>query len=1669
EVSGTGHGYDTYQDSGSAGDTDTIAAISNNARIGLLGDFDAASSGIEVIDANGNSGVIVRGTNSANDLDFRDIQLVDGLTVDGQGGNDTVTTSQISSDHVTYRGGSGTDTLRIALTLDQAADAALIAQIDALTPGAGFNGTVSAGGLSFDVYDFETIVKGVTVGDTFLPFDNVLIGTNSSETLNVPTSESWLVLARGGNDTVNGNDGDDIIVGEGGNDTLNGGDGNDTYLVGNGDGLDTFNGEAGTDRILATEDNTAIGVNGFAKGAVEEISANGFSGVTVRDSDSSRTLDFSDTALTDINEIDARGGNDTITTSDLSSGNYRGGSGNDTIHTGAADATLLYDGTSNGLDAFATNGTGTSVAKAESDGTVIGVNGFDNGVDHISGDGNSDVTVRDSDSSRTLNFSNTLLTDIEEIDARGGNDTITTSDLSSGIYRGGSGNDTIHTGDADATLLYDGTSNGFDTFATNGIGASIAKAESDGTVIGVNGFDNGVDQISGDGNSDVKVRDSDSSRTLNFSNTVLTDIEEIDARGGNDTITTSDLSTGTYRGGSGNDTIRTGVADATLLYDGTSNGLDTFATNGTGTSVAKAESDGTVIGVNGYNNGVDEISGDGNNDVTIVDSDSSRTLDFSGTTLTDIESINARGGNDTVIGSSGDDTIIGGTGNDTLRGGAGNDTFKWSSGDGNDRVDGGTETGADTLEITNAGGATAFTLDVAAGGSNIVPSTGTDADDIEIGAGSSTIRADEIEDVVFNLGTSGDTVTVSGDFSTTSLATSTITVEGGDGNDTVDASGVTSGHRVVFNGSDGDDIFISGAGDDFFEGGEGNDRIELSGDSSQYLVTYNADGTITIVGPDGTDTVSSTIETIAFDTGSPITVKPVWVIDGTTGAVTQYDTIVAGVAGANAGDTVRVAAGTYNEDVTISKGITLEGANAGTEGNSAGRSAETVINGTVTVNAGAKVVLDGLEFLDSQAVGGGGFTSVLVTSSAQHQIVNSVFNRDTGNAPETGWVGAGSAEGHRGIELASVSAGGVITISGNLFTGSNDVYYYGNDNYKSAIYSNGGAGTTVISNNTFEHVRTAINADDFTNNVQIEGNNFQNLGSGLSVGETASGNVAGPITSVASNTFDGVDTDFNFRNLNGDIEFNFEGSGNSIAAGDSLVDYGSQGSDEYVGSSEDDIVIAEGGADIINTGAGDDIVFGGGASLTDNSDADTAIYTGDFADFAFGSNGSGFLTVTDGEIADGLDEGTDALVNVEVLEFGDGTTVRVVGHGGYASISDAIAAADPGDTILLAPGIYNENITIDKQVTILGANNGIDVSAASRDLVGGASESTINGGIVILADNVKIDGVRLLEGAKVSSAFELAGIHIQGDAASISNSLFYRSAGGIGDASRGIVNSLGYGNGMQIIGNMMLGWHTGMYLNGSTQNALVDGNHFESNLVGMSLDGYAGNANNTVQNNTFVANNLEGLGIGNVSASIDGLVTGNTFEGNGTGGNPANTNIANYDTSLPIDTVLGNTIVGTSGNDTLTDDSTGSGRIGGNTFVGGEGNDVIIGGDGDDVLIGGLGSDTLTGGAGADTFVLTSLAEADIITDYSFDEGDKIDLGTLLDDAFGQGASEAELVRATDDGSGAVTLEVDVDGTEVAHDWQEVATLQNHSSMGDTVRVVMDQAGTEVDVSVNIA
>ncbi|WP_187270942.1 HYR domain-containing protein [Neolewinella aurantiaca] len=80
-------------------------------------------------------------------------------------------------------------------------------------------------------------------------------------------------------------------------------------------------------------------------------------------------------------------------------------------------------------------------------------------------------------------------------------------------------------------------------------------------------------------------------------------------------------------------------------------------------------------------------------------------------------------------------------------------------------------------------------------------------------------------------------------------------------------------------------------------------------------------------------------------------------------------------------------------------------------------------------------------------------------------------------------------------------------------------------------------------------------------------------------------------------------------------------------------------------------------------------------------------------------------------------------------------------HTFFATIQEAITAAQDGETIIVCAGIYAENLTIDKEVILNGPNAGVSPNGGARIteaiIVPAASETDV---IAVEADNVVIDG-----------------------------------------------------------------------------------------------------------------------------------------------------------------------------------------------------------------------------------------------------------------------------------------------------------------------------------------
>ena len=108
---------------------------------------------------------------------------------------------------------------------------------------------------------------------------------------------------------------------------------------------------------------------------------------------------------------------------------------------------------------------------------------------------------------------------------------------------------------------------------------------------------------------------------------------------------------------------------------------------------------------------------------------------------------------------------------------------------------------------------------------------------------------------------------------------------------------------------------------------------------------------------------------------------------------------------------------------------------------------------------------------------------------------------------------------------------------------------------------------------------------------------------------------------------------------------------------------------------------------------------------------------------------------------------------ISTLSFSVNGAALNVGSGGqYTSITGAINAAQPGDTITISAGTYTENIIVTKSVTIKAASPGsVVVTAAdpSKDV------------LLVQAKNVRVEGLT------ITGATGASGVHVDHSSACV--------------------------------------------------------------------------------------------------------------------------------------------------------------------------------------------------------------------------------------------------------------------------------------------------------------
>lgn len=445
---------------------------------------------------------------------------------------------------------------------------------------------------------------------------------------------------------------------------------------------------------------------------------------------------------------------------------------------------------------------------------------------------------------------------------------------------------------------------------------------------------------------------------------------------------------------------------------------------------------------------------------------------------------------------------------------------------------------------------------------------------------------------------------------------------------------------------------------------------------------------------------------------------------------------------------------------------------------------------------------------------------------------------------------------------------------------------------------------------------------------------------------------------------------------------------------------GLAGNDTINGNAGNDTGYGGGGLDTFNGGDGDDSFFGGFGNDTMNGGigTDSALFGLAGSNFIIYRDNSAYITVKDISNTD-TGYGTDKVYNdVEFVVFGDQTvdlttTTFTLNGEGWGTNTYTMATNTSSYSGYAARDVIYGN----------AISNTISGLYGNDDLYGGGGQDTLNGG----------DGDDLLSG-------ELGNDTLNGGAGT--------------DSAVFAVSS------------------TGFIVYRDNSGYLTVRDTGDTTITGQGVDKVYNDVESIVFNDvtldlTAMTFALNGEGWG-TAATFTGGAGGETITGYGA------RDIIYGGSGTGQDVIYGRAgnddLYGEGGNDTL------HGEDGNDLLVGGDGNDTINGGNGNDALYGGAGTDTMSGGAGADSFIFeaaSAYSNIDTISDFNTSQGDKLNLGNLLNLYDPLTEAITDFVELTTSGSNTL-VKVDRDGTDSAYGWTQISTLTGVTGLTDEAALV---------------
>jgi|GEM_PF-3075902 len=540
-----------------------------------------------------------------------------------------------------------------------------------------------------------------------------------------------------------------------------------------------------------------------------------------------------------------------------------------------------------------------------------------------------------------------------------------------------------------------------------------------------------------------------------------------------------------------------------------------------------------------------------------------------------------------------------------------------------------------------------------------------------------------------------------------------------------------------------------------------------------------------------------------FVVSNPVLTGSACVTAGATAETNCYLTIQAAITASVNGDTINVAAGTYTEHLTINKQISLLGADKNTtiiDGSGTG----TVI--TVTSNG---VNIEGFTIRNS-GIGAGDRGGIYLQGVNGCDIKNNII---TNNFVGVGLVAATSN-----------------TVENNTLTDNYFGVYVGtNENHSTGNTITGNdISTTKYLNLGSIKTGDGIYADQDCNNNTFTNNNVHNnekngiyfwkSTTNTATGNTVTNNAASGFelqgssdNIITGNTITGNKDGFHIRNS---AEAGYSITGNIIS---SNKVYDNSRVNLYTDANQDTNFKAENNwwgsateSEIIAKMAG----YGFDLNSTTNTTPGTLQYI-DYSPWCANNACSSFAPVT---------------LNHSGVKTG------------YSTIQSAITASVNGDIINVAAGTYEEHLTINKQITLVGADK-------TTTIIDGTDTGVV---VTITASNVTLKNFTIKNsGTNITT-----------------------------DAGIGLVGV----SGVTVKDNIITNNVTGIAVMSSSGNTITDNTISNSARYGIVLEEYpyvpgVFSTSNTISGNTMTANARDGIYVGkdcNSNTINDNTISGAT-------------------------------------------------------------------------------------------------------------------------------------------------------------------------------------------------